>query len=346
MTKVRFGLIGYGRFGRLHAQAIAHTEGAELVAVAARSEESCAEARSAHPGAAVSADYRRLLERDDLDVIDVAVPTHLHFEIGGAVLESGRHLFLEKPMAATAEECRRLNELAEANDRLLAVGFKRRVAHLWKRVKELIDAGAVGRPQYAVFELWRRPYRQGSEGWRYDPRRVGSWFLEEAVHCFDKARWYLGERGEPTSVYAGANSRDPDRPELQDNFSALLQFPEGTHAVITQSLSAWGHHHGLKLTGTAGAIRATWTGARDSDEHPVSRLQHFDGDRVRDVELPPPTGELFELEQEMALMVRAVRDGAPLEADGRDGAWAVALCEAAGRSIETGRAVAVDEVPI
>lgn len=341
MNDVRIALIGYGRFGRLHARSIANTEGAELAGIAARSEESCAEARSAHPGCEVTDDYRRLLARDDIDVVDVAVPTYLHAEIAQAVLDAGKHVFLEKPMASTLAECRELNELAESRGRLLAIGFKRRMAHLWRKVKELVDDGAIGRPQYAVFELWRWPYRQGSEGWRYDASRVGSWILEEVVHCFDKVRWYFG--ADPVSIYASANARDPQRPELQDNFSAILRLPDNAHAVVTQTLSAWGHHHGLKLTGTEGAMWATWTGARDSDERPVSELKLFDGEQVRTVELPDPTGELFELEREMALMVQAVRDGKPLEADGYDGAWAVGLCEAAQQSIETGGVVSVEK---
>jgi myo-inositol 2-dehydrogenase/D-chiro-inositol 1-dehydrogenase len=287
-------------------------------------------------------EYRALLDRDDIDVVDVAVPTYLHFEVGRAALESGKHLFVEKPMATTVDQCRQLNALAAQNERLLAVGFKRRVAHLWRKVKELVDDGVAGTPQYAVFELWRWPYRQGSEGWRYDIRRVGSWVLEEPVHCFDKARWYFAELGEPISVYACANSNQQDHPELQDNFNAMMRFPRGGHVVITQSLCAWGHHHGLKLTGTEGAIRATWTGARDSDLQPVSSLEYVRGEDVCEVQLPPATGELYELEQEMAMMVRAVRDGQPIEASGQDGLWSVALCEAAQKSIDTGEVISVE----
>ncbi len=340
---IRFGLIGFGRFGKNHARAIAHTEGAELVAIAARSPGSCKEAEAAHPGVATFTDFRDMLARDDIDVVDVAVPTHLHFECGKAALESGKHLFIEKPMAPTVAECRELIRCAEEKNLKLVVGFKRRVAHLWKGVKELVDKGVVGTPQYAVFELWRWPYRQGSGGWRYDIDRVGSWVLEEPVHCFDKARWLLGPAlGEPESVFAAASSRQSGHPELQDNFSAMLNFREGCHAVVTQTLSAWGHHHGLKLTGTEGAILAKWDGATD-DALPTSSLHYMhsttrEGDIV-EIDLPPPTGELYELEQEVASMVRAIRDDAPVFATGEDGAWSIALCEAAQKSIDTGTVI-------
>ena len=61
----------------------------------------------------------------------------------------------------------------------------------------MIDAGAIGEPQYALIELWRRPYRLGADGWRYDINRVGNWILEEPIHFFDLARWYFAGVGDP-----------------------------------------------------------------------------------------------------------------------------------------------------
>jgi len=164
------------------------------------------------------------------------------------------------------------------------------------------------------------------------------------VHCFDKARWYFGATaGEIVSVYARANSRQEEHPELHDNFCAILGFENGAHATISQTLSAWGHHHGLELVGREGAIRATWRGASD-DAEPVQALEYLrsrtrEGDVERiDFE---PTGEVYELEREMESMVRAVLDGSPAVADGRDGVWSIALCEAAHESIESGKVVSM-----
>jgi myo-inositol 2-dehydrogenase/D-chiro-inositol 1-dehydrogenase len=343
MSTVRFGLIGYGAWGSHHARVIARTPGAELTAVAARSEASRAAAQSAHPGAAVYADYRELLSRGDLDVIDVVLPSDLHFAVGRDVLESGRHLLLEKPMALTAADCAELNALARLQGKWLAVGFELRLSELWGKVKELVNAGAVGEPQYALIELWRRPYRQGSQGWRYDIRRVGNWILEEPIHFFDLARWYFSQAGEPETVYARANSKQPDHPELQDNFSAVLTFPKGVYAVISQTLSAFGHHQTVKLTGTRGAIWACWHGAADRDLSPRFSLERFDGQEVKEVTLAEPAGEVFELEREIAMVTRAVGEGGPLTASGEDGLWSVALCQAAHRSVELGTPVAVQD---
>ncbi len=336
MERIRFGLIGYGAWGSHHARAITQTPGAELAAIAARSASSRAAAQAAHPQARIHEHYQDLLAKEQLDVVDVVLPSVLHYEVGRAVLESGRHLLLEKPMTLRVQDCDALVELADRKRLVLAVGHECRVSPLWGKVKELVDAGAVGDPLYALIELWRRPYRQGSGGWRYDINQVGNWILEEPIHFFDLARWYLSKVGEPVSVYARANSRQSGHPELQDNFSATLNFPGGAYAVISQTLSAFEHHQTVKLTGTTGSIWASWSGAMDRDDRPRYFLRLAPGENVTEVPIAKPAGELFELEEEIAMMVRAVRDGTPVAATGQDGRWAVRLCLAAQQSADSG----------
>jgi myo-inositol 2-dehydrogenase/D-chiro-inositol 1-dehydrogenase len=338
---VRFGLIGYGAWGSHHACAISRTAGAELVAVAARSAESRARAAADHPGSRVYSDYTELLRREELEVIDIVLPSHLHHAVARAALEAGRHVLLEKPMALAVADCDDLIALAVARKRVLAVGHELRLSVLWGKVKSMIDAGAVGRPLYLLIELWRRPYRRGADDWRYDIGRVGNWVLEEPIHFFDLARWYLSGVGEPVSVYARANSRQPDRPELQDNFSAVLNFPGGIYAVITQTLAADEHHQVAKVTGTSGSLWAAWGGAMDRTPHPTYSLKHHDGAATHDVPIPRTPGELYELEDEIAMMVHAVRDGVSVAAGGVDGRSAVALCLAAQRSVDTGSVVSL-----
>jgi myo-inositol 2-dehydrogenase/D-chiro-inositol 1-dehydrogenase len=343
MTTVRFGLIGFGAWGSHHARAVSKTAGAELTAIASQSTASCAAARAAHPGVQVDSDYRAIVERDDIDVVDVVLPSHLHHDVGKAVLESGKHLLLEKPMALTVAGCDDLITLARTKNKVLAIGHEMRLASLWGKIKQLIDQGAVGDPLYLLVELWRRPYRQGSAGWRYDLTRVGNWILEEPIHFFDLACWYLAGIGAPRSVYARANSRQPGHPELQDNFSAMLTFPGGVYAVIAQTLGAFEHHQVVKLTGTKGALWASWSGAMDRDFHPRFSLRYHDGAQVTEIALDKPTGEVYELEDEVAMMVAAVRDNKPVAATGADGKRSVALCLAAQKSVDSGTVVVLDQ---
>jgi len=195
-----------------------------LRAIAARSEDSRRAARDAFPHAHIYSDYRELLARPDIEVVDVVVPSYLHHEIASAALAAGKHLLLEKPMALSLRECDELIALTRKQDRVFAVGHELRLSSLWGKAKELIASGYIGEPKYALIELSRRPYRLGSENWRYDITRVGSWILEEPIHFFDLARWYLSSLGEPQTVYATANSRQAGHEELKDNFTAIVHF--------------------------------------------------------------------------------------------------------------------------
>jgi myo-inositol 2-dehydrogenase/D-chiro-inositol 1-dehydrogenase len=334
---VRFGLVGFGAWGQHHANAITVTEGAELVAIAARSENSVAAAREKYPAADVYNDFRELVARDDLDFVDVVVPSHLHHEVATAVLRSGKHLLLEKPMGVTLAECDDMIRIAKEQGRLFAVGHELRLSSMWGKARQMIEEGFIGKPLYALVELSRNPYRQGADGWRYDISRVGSWILEEPIHFFDLARWYLEPTGQPELIYATANSKQPDRPELHDNFSAIMHFSGGAYAVVSQTLAAFEHHQTVKVTGTKGALWASWSGAMDRTRHPTFSLRAFDGQEVTTVPIEKPTGELFELEDQIARMVDALRNGAPLHCTAEDGRCSVAMCLAAEASVQSGK---------
>lgn len=343
-STVRFGLIGYGAWGSHHAQAIANTDGAELVAIAARSEATRQSARETFPQVDVYSACQDLVIHDDIDVVDVVLPSYLHHDVGALVLSAGKHLLLEKPMALSISDCDNLIRLAREGDRLLAIGHELRLSSLWAKVKELVDEGHIGRPQYVLVELSRRPYRLGAEGWRFDIHRVGDWILEEPIHFFDLARWYLGGTGDPQSVYAVASARDADHLELTDHFTATVKFSGGAFAVIAQTLGAFEHHQTVKVAGTNGALWARWSGATDRTLEPAFSLSAFDGEEVTEVPIAKATGEVFELQEQIARVVHAVRDGAPLPVSGEDGRWSVAICLAARKSIQTGEPVVMSDI--
>ncbi|SPE58989.1 Oxidoreductase domain protein [Verrucomicrobia bacterium] len=336
---VRFGLIGCGAWGSKHARTIARTNGAKLAAIAAHSEGSRAAAKTLCPEAAIYADYYEMLEKEALEVADIVLPSHLHFEAAKAALNSGSHVLLEKPMCLDLTHCDELIGLARQRQLHLVIGHEFRLSSLWGRVKEMVDRGAIGQPRYAIIELWRKPYRLGSDGWRYDIGRVGNWILEEPIHFFDLARWYFGTSGQPVSISACASNKREDHPELQDNFSAMLRFSHGGYAVISQTLAAYEHHQAVKLTGTNGALWATWSGAMDRTPHPSFSLKYFDRAKVEEIPLAKITGEIYELEEEIANMAAIVRGWPSRCATGEDGRWSVALCLKAQESVLTGKVV-------
>jgi myo-inositol 2-dehydrogenase/D-chiro-inositol 1-dehydrogenase len=339
MGAVRFALVGYGAWGSHHARAICSVPEAFLAAIVESNPESRQKAQAAHPQARVLADCREMLATVDVDAVDVVLPTHLHHAVGMEVLRAGKNLLMEKPLAAELAQCDELVAEARRQGKLLAVGHEFRLSALWGKVKELIDAGAIGDPLYALIELWRNPYRLGSDGWRYDIRRVGNWILEEPIHFFDLARWYFSAVGEPVSVYARANGVRRDRPELQDNFSATLEFPGGRYAVVSQTLAGWEHHQVVKITGTQGAIWASWSGAMDRTAHPQFWLKVLRGKQFEELAIDRPSGEVYELVDEIAAVTRCIRDGGTLPCTGEDGRWSVAMCLKAQESVDTGRVV-------
>jgi len=343
-SPVRFGLVGFGAWGRYHAQSIAANPAAQLVAITAPSEASRAAALKEHPTARVFSDYRAMLAAEKLDLVDIVTPSHTHREIATAALEAGCDVLLEKPMALTIDDCRAIVRLARARGRKLAVGHEFRFSSQWGEIKRRIDAGAIGEPHYVLVELSRKPYRLGAAGWRYDPQRVGSWVLEEPIHFFDLARWYLASAGNPVELHAYGKSRDPARPGLFDNFSAMFKYANGAYAVVSQTLAAFEHHQTVKVAGSRGAIWAGWSGALDRTLEPSFFLRVFDGEKLENVAITQHSGEVFELREEIARCVQMVRGEAEPIATGEDGLWSTGLCLLAEESIRQNRALPVGEM--
>ena len=341
---VRFGLVGFGAWGQHHAQSIATNPEAQLVAIAAPSEASRAAAAKAHPGARIFPDHRQMLAETKLDIVDVVTPSHTHLEMAKDVFNAGCHLLLEKPMALRVEDCRAMVKLAQERGLKFAVGHEFRLSSQWGEIKRRIASGVIGEPQYVLVELLRKPYRLGASGWRYDPQRVGSWVLEEPIHFFDLARWYLEDAGDPVDLYAYGNSRDPARPALYDNFSAMFKYPNGAYAVVSQTLAAFEHHQTVKVAGTKGAIWAGWSGALDRTLEPMCFLKVFDGEKLEEVKLAKQSGEVFELREEIARCVQMVRGEAEPAATGEVGLWSAGLCLLAEESIRQKRPLPVGEM--
>lgn len=336
---MRFGLIGYGLWGHHHAAAIRRTPGATLAAIACQSEATAAIARRDFPDVSVHVDYRELLARADVDVVDVVVPNHLHEEIGVAALDHGKDVLLEKPMAATPEQCDRLLAAARRTGRVLSIGHELRLSTQWSRVMAMIDAGDLGEPLYALHTLFRFPYRPGAEGWRHDQSRVGSWILEEPVHAFDLVMWYFECQGDPVSVLAFGNGRRSEEEGMGDNFTALLRFRGGAYAVITETLAAFEYHHVTEVVGREGSIRAWWSGTMDRTRQPAYELKvkRRGASEIETVTVGA-SGELFELETQLAQAVVAFRERRPL-VSGQEARKRVIVCVEAERSLREGREI-------
>jgi myo-inositol 2-dehydrogenase/D-chiro-inositol 1-dehydrogenase len=280
----------------MHAQAIRAIAGAEVVAVLARSDTARAAARTALPQAAVVDDLDQLLQLDGIDVVNVTLPNHLHAATAVRALEAGKHVFLEKPMGLDLAECDAVADAARRAARQVAVNYELRVSRQWGMVHERIAQGDLGAVRYQHLSLFRKPFRTGAGGWRYDPARVGSWVLEELVHFIDLVLWYAEPDGMPSRVttYGG----NPDEP-LADHQTVVLQWPNGATAVLSQCLGGFEHHTVLEVSGSTGALRTWWSGVMDRTTTAQFELKMRSGDGEAVLLDVPLSGEVFELEENL-----------------------------------------------
>jgi myo-inositol 2-dehydrogenase/D-chiro-inositol 1-dehydrogenase len=337
---MRFGLIGFGAWGRFHAEAIRKAPGAELAAIACTSEATAGQAKERYPDARLHLDWRELLADHSIDAVDIVVPNHLHAEIAIAALEAGKNVLLEKPMAATIADCDRIVEAVRRTGRVLSVGHEFRVSTQWGLIRDLIRQGELGEPLYANVSLFRFPYRQGSGGWRYAEDRVGSWILEEPVHFFDMLMWWFEELGDPHLVHGFGNSKAGGR-GMYDNVSAVLRWRSGAYGVVTQTLAGFEHHHVVEVVGREGSLRTWWSGTMDRTLEPQHELKvKKRGAELCEVVELGRSGEVFELEDELAATVRAFAEGRPL-VSAAEARKRIIVCLEAERAIAQGREVAL-----
>jgi myo-inositol 2-dehydrogenase/D-chiro-inositol 1-dehydrogenase len=342
---MRFGLIGFGAWGQLHASAMQRIADIELTAICCRSDAAAGIAKETYPDAVIYRDWQSLVEANDVEAVSIVVPNHLHAEISVAALNAGKDVQVEKPMATTVEDCDRMIAAAQANDRVLSIGHELRFSSQWGTVKTLLDDNALGAPRYVNMSLFRFPFRQGSEGWRYNAGEVGSWLLEEPVHYFDLIAWYFERWAEPVAVRAISSGQEMASGEgqgLVKNLSVWVRFSNGGYATITLSLSGFENHLSFEMAGDSGSLRTWWSGVMDRTYEPKFELkvQRSNETTVEQVPLAA-SGEVFELDEQLRHVVVALRERRAL-VSGQTARKAVALCVAAQRSVLEGREIALN----
>jgi myo-inositol 2-dehydrogenase/D-chiro-inositol 1-dehydrogenase len=344
-----FAVIGFGAWGSFHAQTVSRTEGAQLRAIVSSSSEGVSRARPLYPAVTCTTDLEGTLARGDIDAVCIVTPNASHEALAVAAFAAGKHVVLEKPMALDRASCARINAAARAAGRTLHIVHELRMSAQYGEIKQWIAEGRLGDPLCLHFTLFRRSFRSGTAGWRYQLDEVGSWLLEELVHYVDLAAWYFDTLGPPVTVSATGNARGGAK-GLYDNFTLCLHWQGGAYAVLSQSLAGFEHHKNLEIVGTRGSARACWSGVMDRTDAPSASLFRLDGLRGDErfdvgtptrIDLDMDKGEVAHLEEFMAAVVAGIGCGTPA-VSGADGARAVMLCEAAQRSALTGQTVSVD----
>ena len=204
--EIRAGLIGCGNIGAgAHAPAYAHVPDVCLVAVCDQVLER-ATAVAAETGADACQDYRQLLARDDIDMVDLCVPTAQHAPLAIGALKAGKHVLCEKPMARSLTEADAMVAVAQQTGLKLMIGHVRRFDHRYTAIKAAIDAGDIGQPVYI-----RRAERQWlpfpADAWFWSTKLGGGVILDIGVHIADLLRWYFGQNPPPFTPLAAGRER-------------------------------------------------------------------------------------------------------------------------------------------
>jgi myo-inositol 2-dehydrogenase / D-chiro-inositol 1-dehydrogenase len=323
-------LVGAGRWAQMH-QAALPRGGGRLVAVATGSAASSARVQQEW-GVPATPRLEELLAWPGVEAVVIASPNDLHADQALAALRAGKHVLVEKPLALDVAAARRVADAAKHTGLVLAVGLEMRGFRLFEGVKRLLDDDTLGRPIHLALDLFRRPYRAGSGGWKQDPARLGPVVLEEAIHYLDLAGWYLGPIA---SLEAWAVSR-PGREQLREQLDVRLVSADGAVALVTRSIAAGGHAVDLRLVGARAALRASWRGRMDTDPRPAVRLELHDADGTRHLPIAAATGHAHDLWRQTAAFVAAVRGGGAPLASGEDGVASVALSLGVERSLAAG----------
>jgi predicted dehydrogenase len=250
VADVRVGIVGYGLAGRtFHAPLIRAVDGLAVTAVVTRSPERAAAVADDNPGAIVCADLDELLATG-CDLVVLASPNPLHAEQALAVLAAGRAVVVDKPLAVSADEARRLRDEADRRGLLLSPFHNRRWDSDTLTARALLADGALGRLHRweSRFERFRPQVTDAV--WKREPA-AGGILLDLGTHLADTAAAVLGR---PRSVYAEIAARRPGAQVDDDAFLALAH-PDGVTAHLWVSAIAADPGPRLRLRGTLGG----WT---------------------------------------------------------------------------------------
>lgn len=223
MEKIRCGVIGLGWFGEHHVDALQQLPLAEVVAVCTRREERLKEIAKKFQIPKIYRNYHDMLADKDVDMVTVVTHVKDHLQPTIDALRAGKHVFLEKPMADSAEECDRILEEVKKTDRCFMVGHICRFDTVYALAKEEILAGNLGK----IISIYAR---RNLAGWITESHlhKISALF-GDGVHDLDLMLWYT--KAKPKSVYAQTMNTRPNLPH-DDLGWAIFRFEDGAIGVI------------------------------------------------------------------------------------------------------------------
>ncbi|MEU2268984.1 Gfo/Idh/MocA family oxidoreductase [Streptomyces olindensis] len=370
-------VVGFGWMGRVHTQAYARVRHhypqlslvPELVAVAEEVPGRAEEAAAQFGFASTTRDWRDVAADPRVRAVSITAPNFLHREIGVAMAEAGKHLWIEKPVGLTAEDARAVADAVAKAGVQGTVGFNYRNAPAVEAARELIASGEIGTVTHVRVRLFSdyAAHPEGALTWRYERERGGSGVLGDlASHGADLARFLLGditsltadtavflpERARPTGATAGhsrAAGGELGPVENEDYVSCLLRFASGARGVLEACRVSVGeqNNYGFEVHGTKGAV--FWD-FRRMNELGVSRGTTYQDQSVSTVYVGPGHGEFAAFQPgaanamgyddlkviEAYRFLRSVAEGTAHGATLTDAVRSAAALDAMSRSVASG----------
>ena len=330
---LRFGLLGAGRIGKVHAKAVTANPKAKLVAVA-DAMAPAAQAIADQYGCDVRT-IAQILAASDIDAVVICTPTDTHADLIEQFTNAGKAVFCEKPIDLSLDRVKACLKVVRANKGTLMVGFNRRFDPHFMAVRAEIDKGSIGAVEMVTITS-RDP---GAPPLDYIARSGGI-FRDMTIHDFDMARFLLGEEVAEVSAMA-AVLVDPaiGKAGDSDSVQVMLKTATGKMALISNSRRAtYGYDQRIEVHGSKGVVSA-------ENQRPVS-IELANGSGYT----RPPLHDFFMTRYteayaaEITAFIEAVGAKKAAAPSGEDGLAALALAEAALLSVKEGRMVKVSEI--
>jgi myo-inositol 2-dehydrogenase / D-chiro-inositol 1-dehydrogenase len=325
---MRFGIIGAGRIGKIHAANIDARKDCELRMIA-DADKAAADSLAAATGAKV-ASIDAIMAATDIDAVAICAPTDMHSDLIEKAARAKKAVFCEKPVDLDANRIRECLKVVNAAGAPLMIGFNRRFDPNFAAVRARIGEGVIG-----DVEIVQITSRDPSPPPVSYIARSGGLYRDMMIHDFDMARFLLGE--EPIIVSAlGAALVDKAIGQADDVDTAvvILQTKSGKVAQISNSRRAtYGYDQRIEVHGSKGMLRA-----ENVYESTVefAGAHGFSGDKVLNFFLERYAGAYRD---ELAAFVTAVSSGKAPSPSGEDGLRAQMLADAADQSRRSGQSV-------
>lgn len=315
------GILGAGRVTKRHADAMTALEGVRLAAISDPVLDT-AKKLAAPYGAEALTQNEAILRDPAIDVVYICTPHHLHHPYALEALRHGKHVFIEKPMANTVEECRAINREARERGLLVTVGHQQRYFPFNRRFRELLRDGAIGEVRMFTDHLTvNNQWDSRAPWWKSKATAGGGMMMNLGVHQIDRCLWLAG--APPRTVYARVRCGLPDL-DVDTDYSLMFGMPDGSTINIIGTSYPCKAEFKLEAVGTKGRLALDliqetiqWSNAGET------RTEHL-----------PSTGEAAE--EVTRRFFQGIRRQTTPEVDGNWGESVITYAHLAYRSSEEG----------